>query len=278
MSIEYSLAGSYLFIGTSIGLAIWYLLAQFVNQEEAKKYADKMMKVTIVLAIIGVILATLHLGRMERFIYLILNPSSWLAREGLCAGAFTGGIILYYLLIRNKNQEIPKYAALLYVVILAGVCTLISMGMIYASVSAIPAWNNTLFVLVNICSSLLLGGILFLVVTKGSLAPESYKTYIISLLAVALLSLVINITYEAHVNMVLNNLALQGAAVPSVWLGAVVRIVVGLLVPAYLIYKILSPQNNKSANYINITLACIIVGEVMAKIMHFMVGVKGPFL
>ncbi len=278
MDIAYSLAGSYLLLGTAIGLVTWYTFAQLFSSHESNQWGDKVLKIAIVLAGLGVILAILHLGRMERFFNLIANPHSWLSREGLCAGAFTGGIMLYYLLVRNKWQEAGKYRLLLYAVVTAGLATFISMGMIYASAHAIPAWNTTLVVLVNIFSGLLLGGLLFLVLVKDNLSVPVFKTLTISLLIVSVVSIMINVAYEAHISMALTSLALQGVAVPSVWLGTLVRVIVGLLVPAYLIIKLMSDQSAKAATYLSITLACVIVGEITAKLMHFIVGVKAPFL
>ncbi len=278
MNIEYSLAASYLFIGTAIGLIIWYAFANILGQNESNKYADKVLKMAIILAILGVVFATLHLGRMGRFMNLILNPTSWLSREAFFAGAFTGGIILYYFLIRNKLGQFKKYNLLLYAVVAAGFCTFICMGMIYATVTAIPAWNTSLLVLVNIASGLLLGGILFLLIAKNDLADDLFKTLAISLLSVALVSIIINIAYDAHINMAFTTLKMQGVILPSIWLGSLIKVGVGLLIPIYLIAKFINKQSNNFTSFINIAFVCILIGEVTNKIMHFIVAIKTPFL
>lgn len=278
MNIEYSLATSYLLIGTAIGIAVWYALALIIKPDESDKYSGKVMQITIGLAILGIIFAILHLGNMGKFMNLILNPTSWLSREGLFAGLFTGGIILYYLLTRNKADQIKKYNILLYAVLVAGLCALISMGMIYATVTAIPAWNTTLLVLVNIFSGLVLGGVLFLLITKNDLELQSFKTIISSLLIISIVSLVVNIAYEAHISMALNTLAMQGVVIPSLWLSTSIRIIIGLLIPIYLIAKLITVQSEKHSAYISIAFISVLIGEVINKIMHFIIAIKTPFL
>ncbi|MGR6835126.1 hypothetical protein [Syntrophomonas erecta] len=277
MEIAYSLALSYLLLGTSIGLMVWFTVGRIIDRKNFGASAPKILLVAVVLAVLGVAFATIHLGRMDRFMNLIANPSSWLSREGLFAGAFTACTVLYFLLAKKKEQkDLHRIDPLLYVAVLAGVGTFICMGMIYASTQAIPAWNTTMVVLVDILSGLLMGGLLFLVLAAKEVSSDFLRSITVGVFLVILVSIIINIAYEAQVGMVMSALAARGTAVPSVWLGTLVRVIIGLLVPAYLMAKSFKGQGNSQIAALNIGLICVVIGEIASKMMHFIVAVKGP--
>lgn len=277
MHIPYSLATSYLLLGTSIGVVIWFAAGRLINPDYNGKALPRVLLTAAILAVLGVIFATIHLGHMERFMNLVSNPSSWLSREGFFAGAFTACIVLYYLLVRKSGTEnLKKMDPLLYLAILAGLGTFICMGMIYASVQAIPAWNTTMVVLIDIFSGLLLGGFLYLVLAGKELPTGTMKSVSIGIFLVIIVSLIVNIAYDAQVKMALSVLSAQGVAVPSLMLGTIIRLVIGLLVPAYLIAKGLKAKSELPIPKYPIALACVLIGEVTAKIMHFLTAVKGP--
>jgi DMSO reductase anchor subunit len=275
--VAYSLACSYLLLGTAIGLVVWLAAGRITNKEDFAASSQKVIPVALVLAVLGVGFAVAHLGQMGRFINLMSNPHSWLSREGFFAGGFTVLTLLYFLLAKKGPSGTKNLDALLYLAALAGSLTLVSMGMIYATVKAVPAWNTTLVVLADIFSGLLTGGFLFLVLTGNNLSPSGFRPMAIALFVTAIFSTMINLAYEAQVGMVLSALASQGASVPSTWLGATIRIVIGLLVPMYFIARYLKEGvSGKLSGNLAISLVCVIVGEVAAKMMHFVVAVKGP--
>ncbi len=277
MHIPYSLATSYLLLGTSIGLVMWFAAGRFIDRDYNHQVWSRILLTAAVLAVLGVIFAILHLGHMERFMNLLANPASWLSREGLFAGAFTGCTVLYFLLIKRSGVEaVKRLDPLLYLAVLAGLGTFICMGMIYASVQAIPTWNTTMVVLIDIFSGLLLGGFLFLVLTGKELPGNIIKPVITGIFLVLLVSLIVNIAYDVQVRMTLSALAAQGVTVPSLTLITLIRVVIGLLVPVYLLGKSFKTKPELAASAFSIALACVLIGEVSAKIMHFMAAVKGP--
>ncbi|HZK43753.1 MAG TPA: hypothetical protein VFC73_05625 [Syntrophomonadaceae bacterium] len=278
MEVAYSLVGSYLLLGTAIGLIIWFTAARLYQNDELKPVSKKIILVAIVLAVAGVILAMLHLGKVERFFYLLLNPSSWLAREGLFAGAFTGGIILYFILIRNKVEQLEKFDILLYINVFTGFCTLVSMGMIYASASAVPAWNSIWSVLVNVSSGLLLGGLLFMFLIKEHFNFDYQKILGKGILVLAIVTLLINVANEVQVWMALSAIAAQGGEVPAILLSSLLHILVGFLVPLYLIILFIRQKETKPTIYLTVAFVFVILGEITGKIMHFIAGVKAPFI
>lgn len=277
MHIPYSLATSYLLLGTSIGLVIWFAAGRFIDRDYNHQVLSRVLLTAAILAVLGVAFATLHLGHMERFMNLVSNPSSWLSREGLFAGAFTACTVLYFLLLKRSGMEnLKKLDPLLYLAVLAGLGTFICMGMIYASVQAIPAWNTTMVVLIDIFSGLLLGGFLFLVLAGKELPGNIIKPITIAMFFVLVVSLIVNVAYDAQVKMALAVLSAQGVAVPSLMLGTLIRLIVGLLVPAYLVGRVIKEKSELPVSAFSIALVCVLVGEVTGKIMHFLTAVKGP--
>lgn len=277
MEIVYSLAISYLLLGTSIGLIIWYAWARFWRGEAIEAATGKIVVTALILAVIGIGFATGHLGRMERFMNLISNPYSWLSREGFFAGGFTGLVALYWVMLKKNGAEnLRKWDFLIYLAALAGLCTLISMGMIYATVQAVPAWNTTLVVLIDILSAGMIGGLLFLVLAGSTLPADFTKTAAAAVFSIVVAGMVINLAYEAQVKMALDALAAQGAVVPAVWAGTLVRIVIGLLVPTYLLYTSFKAAPQKQQLVFTTALVCVLIGEAAARMMHFVVAVKGP--
>lgn len=277
MEIAYSLAISYLLLGTAIGLVMWYAVARFRQGDALETSASKVILAAVILAILGVGFATGHLGRMERFINMVSNPKSWLSREGVFAGSFTVLVVLYFVMLKkNGVKNLKKWDVLIYLAALAGLCTLISMGMIYATVKAVPAWNSTLVVLVDILSAAMLGGLLFLVLAGPTLPEQFTKTMAAAVFSILIVGIVVNVAYEAQVKMALTTLAAQGAAVPSIWIGTLVRVIIGLLVPLYLLYTSFKAESKKQLSAFSIALVCLVIGEVTARMMHFVVAVKGP--
>ncbi|HWQ74123.1 MAG TPA: DmsC/YnfH family molybdoenzyme membrane anchor subunit [Syntrophomonas sp.] len=278
MEISYSLAISYLLLGTAIGLVMWYAVAAFMQGEALQDSASKVILIAFILAVVSIGFAIGHLGRMERFINLVSNPGSWLSREGFFAGAFTALVALYFFVLKKNGVENRKKGnVLIYLAALAGLCALISMGMIYATVQAVPAWNSTLVVLIDVLSAIMLGGLLFLVLAGPTLPAPFTKTIATAVFIILIAGIAVNIAYEVQVKMVLSALAAQGAVVPSIWIGTLVRVIVGLLAPAYLIYTSLKSGAEKQLSAFSIALICLVIGEIAGRLMHFVVAVKGPF-
>lgn len=279
MEIPSSLAFSYLLLGTAIGLVTWFAVARMADRNNFGVSAQKVILAAVILSFLGILLATAHLGRMDRFMNLISNSKSWLSREGLLVGVFTACALSYLFLLKKRTQEnINKIDPLLYGAVFAGLCTLVCMGMIYVTATAVPVWHTTFIVLIDILSSLLLGGVLFLVLVQKSLSPAFLRRLVLAVLCTSIVSIVVNLAYEVQVGMILSDLSAQGAAVPPVWLGTSVRAIIGLIIPAFLIAKSIHAKENRLTMNLNIALACIVIGEIAAKIMHFVVAIKTPFI
>ncbi len=279
MEIAYSLAISYLLLGAAIGLVSWYAVSRLTQGDALKEAGPKIILAALVLSVVGIGFATGHLGKMGRFLNMLSNPASWLSREAFFVGLFTLCIVIYYVLLQKSGVEkVRNYNYLLYIAVLAGLCTLISMGMIYASVKAVPAWNTTMIVLLDILSAGVLGGFLFLVLGGKTMPHSLLKSLSAAMLSVLIIALVVNIAYDVQVEMALAALAAQGATVPSVWLGTLLRLLVGLIVPAYLVYKVLAAEPRKQLSAFSVALVCVVIGEAAARVMHFVVAVKGPFI
>jgi DMSO reductase anchor subunit len=130
----------------------------------------------------------------------------------------------------------------------------------------------------DILSAGVLGGFLFLVLGGSAMPHSLLKSLAAAMLSVLVIAMVVNIAYDVQVEMALASLAAQGAAVPSMWLGTLLRLLVGLIVPVYLVYKSLAAEPQKQLSTFSIALVCVIIGEAAARVMHFIVAVKGPFI
>ncbi|MFY9141160.1 MAG: DmsC/YnfH family molybdoenzyme membrane anchor subunit [Thermacetogeniaceae bacterium] len=280
MKIEYSLAASYIFLGLAIGMVIWLAGVKIISKEKADAPVAasyrKITAISVVLAVLGIVFAVGHLGRIDRFMNMVSNYSSWLSWEGIFSGGFMGLILVYFLL--NKAAERSKYIDLfLYLAALAGIGALVSRNMLYAVVKAIPAWNTPLVIFADSFAALLLGGLLFLVLTRKNTSQSLMHSLTKAIFIVAIVSVVSVVVYEIYVGLTLSALASQGVAVPVAWPGSVLRVLVGLLVPVYLLAKSLKDTSqHQTAIYLTVSLVCVVVGEVTAKIMHYIVAVKGP--
>ncbi len=281
MKIEYSLAASYIFLGLAIGLVIWLAGVKMISKEKpdaplAGSYR-KITGISAVLAVLGIIFAMGHLGRIDRFMNLVSNYTSWLSWEGFFSGGFTG-LILIYLLLKKTAADRSKYIdLLLYLAALAGIAALVSRNMLYVVVKAIPAWHTPLVIFADSFSALLLGGLLFMVLTRENTSPSLMRSLTRAIFITAVASVVSIVAYEIYVGLTLSALASQGVAVPVAWPGSVLRVLVGLLVPVYLIAKSLKDTSqHQPATYLTVSLVCVVIGEVTAKMMHFVVAVKGP--
>lgn len=152
------------------------------------------------------------------------------------------------------------------------------MGMIYASASAVPAWNSIWSVLVNVSSGLLLGGLLFMFLIKEHFNFDYQKILGKGILVLAIVTLLINVANEVQVWMALSAIAAQGGEVPAILLSSLLHILVGFLVPLYLIILFIRQKETKPTIYLTVAFVFVILGEITGKIMHFIAGVKAPFI
>ncbi len=163
--------------GAGYGLLIWLALAVFTNRWELNALAGLAgAGLALVLVSAGLMSSTFHLGHPERS-WRAFTPwrTSWLSREAVFA-------VLTYIpalvlaagwLMDDISGDIARGAAAATVLLAAA--TVMSTGMIYASLKPIPRWHNVWVVPVYLLMALASGTFLFLVLLglSGIAAPST---------------------------------------------------------------------------------------------------------
>jgi len=174
--------------GAGYGLITWLAIARLSGAWELDP-VTALVACLAALALIttGLLSSSLHLGHPERAWRAFSQwRSSWLSREGVfailtypVALLFTAGWI--WDKIPAKLMDAAAAATLILSLI-----TVISTGMIYASLKTIPRWNNRWVVPVYVALALASGGLLFTIALAVS-GAASQQTLIL-MLAVLLVS------------------------------------------------------------------------------------------
>lgn len=174
--------------GAGYGLIAWLALARLTGFWDISPVtATVTCLVALTLITVGLLSSTFHLGHPERAWRAISQwKSSWLSREGVfailtypAALVFTAGWIW--------NQITPGMmdAAAAATLVLA-VITVISTGMIYASLKTIPRWHNHWVVPVYVALAAASGGLLFSIALAVS--GSASKQNLFTVLSVILIS------------------------------------------------------------------------------------------
>ena len=181
--------------GAGYGLIIWLAIARLSGAWEiAPVTALVACLLALVLITVGLLSSTFHLGRPERAWRAISQwRSSWLSREGVCAIlAYPAALLFTAGWIWDRVPASWMIAAAATTLVLA-VLTVISTGMIYASLKTIPRWHNGWVVPVYLALALSSGGLLFTIALAVSGAASQVS--LIGVLAVLLISWMIKRAY-----------------------------------------------------------------------------------
>ena len=173
--------------GAGYGLIAWLALARLTGLWDISPITALVAcLVALILITVGLLSSTFHLGHPERAWRAISQwKSSWLSREGVfailtypAALVFTAGWIWNQ--ITPGMMSIAAAATLVLAVI-----TVISTGMIYASLKTIPRWHNHWVVPVYLALAAASGGLLFTIAlaVSGSASKQSLITVLAVLLA-----------------------------------------------------------------------------------------------
>lgn len=174
--------------GAGYGLIAWLAFTRLSGMWQLSPMAAVVAcLVALVLITTGLLSSTFHLGHPERAWRAISQwRSSWLSREGVfaivtypAALVFTAGWV--WTAIPQNIMNLAAAATLALSLI-----TVISTGMIYASLKTIPRWNNHWVVPVYVALSIASGGLLFTIALAVSGAAN--QPTLILMVAVLLLS------------------------------------------------------------------------------------------
>lgn len=174
--------------GAGYGLIAWLALARLTGLWEISPVAA-LVSCLVALALIstGLLSSTFHLGHPERAWRAMSQwKTSWLSREGVFAIlAYPAALVFTAGWIWPKISPAMMIAAAALTLVLALV-TVISTGMIYASLKTIPRWHNHWVVPVYVALAAASGGLLFSVVLAVSDAASTVS--LVAVLAVLLIS------------------------------------------------------------------------------------------
>jgi DMSO reductase anchor subunit len=174
--------------GAGYGLMIWLALARLTGAWElAPIPALASCLVALGLITLGLLSSTFHLGHPERAWRAFTQwRSSWLSREGVLASVtylpallFTAG--WFWSGISPALMQAAAAATLVLCLL-----TVISTGMIYASLKTIPRWSNGFVVPVYLALGVASGSLMFSLTLAGSglaTRPSMVLVLIVLLLA-----------------------------------------------------------------------------------------------
>jgi DMSO reductase anchor subunit len=173
--------------GAGYGLIAWLALARLSGLWDISPITALVAcLVALILITVGLLSSTFHLGHPERAWRAISQwKSSWLSREGVFA-ILTYPAALVFTLGWIWNQITPgMMAAAAAATLVLAVITVISTGMIYASLKTIPRWHNHWVVPVYLALAAASGGLLFTIAlaVSGSASKQSLITVLAVLLA-----------------------------------------------------------------------------------------------
>ncbi|MDX2203907.1 MAG: DmsC/YnfH family molybdoenzyme membrane anchor subunit [Hyphomicrobiaceae bacterium] len=176
--------------GAGYGLLVWLALASLFDWTPIKS-ASGFTGFGLALGLItaGLLSSTAHLGRPERAWRAFSQwRTSWLSREGVLAVAtyVPAGLMACGWAIAEDNTGIYALSALLTIPL--ALATVVSTGMIYASLPTIRQWHQPLTVPVYLAFSLASGAVLltlFLALFDGEEAGGAMLAFV--MLAVAAL-------------------------------------------------------------------------------------------
>lgn len=186
--------------GAGYGLIAWLAIARLSGAWEIDPITA-LITCLVALALIttGLLSSTFHLGHPERAWRAISQwRSSWLSREGVFAIlTYPAALVFTAGWIWGAVPDALMTAAAAATLVLS-IITVISTGMIYASLKTIPRWHNGWVVPVYLAFAISSGGLLFTLALAVS--NQARQATLILMLAVLLVSWLIKRGYWRYID------------------------------------------------------------------------------
>ncbi len=172
--------------GAGYGLLVWLALANLALIPAPPPWGALWAAAGALILVTGGLLAsTFHLGHPERAWRAFSQwRSSWLSREGVFAVLTYPLALLFMAGLFWPGIPAALGIAVALLLCLACLLTVGATAMIYASLKAIPRWNNRFVMPLYLLFSLSSGGLLYLLIMQIS-APENAAGWVLPVLLLA---------------------------------------------------------------------------------------------
>lgn len=178
-----------LFLFTTLGgmaAGAYVAAALFAGGERKEKRPWLFPLVCLALLGVGLLGVLGHLGRPERFLFAMSNPSSMICEEAYWSIAF-GLVMLVDLVLLARKGASPRAVRVLAAVAAAGlVCV---MGWAYFTSYGNPAWATWQTLVLFVAGDLAMGAALFALFREGAYREGAFVAYLTAVGVVAAASI-----------------------------------------------------------------------------------------
>jgi DMSO reductase anchor subunit len=166
--------------GAGYGLLVWLALAWLVAFLPAQPYFGvAAFGLAFLLITAGLLSSTAHLGRPERAWRAFSQwRTSWLSREGVLALATYVPAGLLALGWTTQQADHPGMPLVALLTATAALMTLLSTGMIYASLRTIRQWHQPLTAPIYIALGLASGAVLLNILVRAFHLPAAWVSWL----------------------------------------------------------------------------------------------------
>ncbi len=239
------------------GAALFASVSDYYKQESV---AQKLWRVAFALMVVAGIVSVLHLQNPFNALYTLTQVGhSWLSREILCVGAFSGLVFLQLL----KPHKIIGYIASAMGLVLVYV-----ISQVYASVSAMPFWSNMGTVVGFYGTAFVLGGACTLWVAKD------VETSCLRCLAMAALIFGLVLSLASKLSWISVFMQEQSLAIPALFTPSLCHMALQVLFVLMGLVAIL-PQNMRSFPVmLPVGVLCFLLAELSSRTVFFIAQLK----
>lgn len=269
MAVQWPLLVFSVLLGISSGILVFLGIGEIKGA--FKKVRFPLALVALVLLAVGGCASALHLGHIDRALYILGNPASGLSKE-LFAVGFTGIVTLVYVVLCRKDYPGPTKVFGILALIGAVVLPLVA-GASYM-MPARPAWDSVALPIMYLGTGLGMGFVFAAAFSAGKLPQDEAKLARTLAVVGVVASAVVMVVYVAWVAMAPHadpsrsiDLLLSGSLAMPFWLGVVV---LGIVCPLAL--ALVALRGGKSAAALWAAFACLLVGNVALRVIMYTVA------
>lgn len=254
---EYALIFFTTFAQLAIGLTVFAVVASSISQE---KLALKLWRSSLLCIIIAGGASVLHLQNPMNAFYTITQVvNSWMSREIVCVGIFSG--LLFW-------QSVKGNKLTGYITLFIGLIVIYVMAEVYASVITMPMWGLAGTLLAFFGTTFLLGGAFSLILVRNIDSTLLKRA--------ALSSIILGIFLSLSAKMSWVNIALTSAqlSIPDHYFAgfynSIIYVVCLLLGSLLLIYK----KSSRFPILLSFVFLLFFVAEIMGRSLFFLAQFK----